>query len=69
MNIMKLRKRRNEIFSFSYTQEWLNSGYEQQLDPALQYIPARNIQMLIKIISEYLWIHRLIVGECYLWAE
>ncbi|HUZ61101.1 MAG TPA: hypothetical protein VMU83_20165 [Hanamia sp.] len=66
---MKLRIRGNEIFSSIYTKEWLDSGHEQQLDPALQYILVCNIQMLIKIISEYLWIHRLIVGECYLWAE
>ncbi len=30
------RLRGKEIFSFSYTKEWLDSGYGQYLDPALQ---------------------------------
>ena len=52
------RLRGKEILSLSYTREWLDSGYGQHLNPALHYIRARNIRMLIKIVLEYFWIHQ-----------
>jgi len=55
--------RGKEIFSFSYTKEWLDSGYGKILIRSSNYILAPNIRMWIKIILEYSWIYRRTVGE------